>query len=136
MIASPSFFGIFKTSTLFYLNGSSERLGYKLSIDLTGYCYFLLSLLSADRKMFIFILTLLLITIETHHIDYPIRFTYVNHIETWWPQNSLLEGLGVPGYGSPSRYNYMAFSFWTSNKGPMDAAEAWNNPLKYLSSNN
>lgn len=44
-----------------------------------------------------------------------------------------MKGMGVPGYAKPTTYNYIALSFWTTNKGPVDAVKVWENPVAYLS---
>ena len=66
-------------------------------------------------------------------VQYPIKFTYVNRIDKWWPPAEVLSGLGVPGYAKKTSYNYFAFAFWTSNNGPFDIAKIWMDPLTYLS---
>lgn len=77
-------------------------------------------------------LAILVCLSRAYHIDYPVRFTYINRINTWWPAESVLAGLGVPGYAPDNLYNYLAFAFWTTNKGVADVAKVWEDPLRYL----
>ena len=44
-------------------------------------------------------------------VQYPIKFTYVNRIDKWWPPAEVLSGLGVPSYAKKTSYNYFAFAF-------------------------
>ena len=37
------------------------------------------------------------IIIPSSKVSYPVRFTWVNSISSWWPADSLLTSLGVPG---------------------------------------
>lgn len=62
---------------------------------------------------------------------YPIRLTYVNRINQWWPPEKIAAGIGVPGYAHPTIYNYIALAFW-SYSGPLDMAKAWADPLQFF----
>lgn len=61
----------------------------------------------------------------------PIRFTYINTISSWTSQNSILAGMGVPGYGKNHSYNYIALAFW-SQRGPLDMVKTWADPVRYI----
>lgn len=83
-------------------------------------------------KNAIFILLFAVIAIcAPPKINYPIRFTYINTINSWTSQANILAGLGVPGYAKPHSYNYIAYAFW-SYIGPLDMAKVWNDPVKYI----
>ena len=48
-------------------------------------------------------------------IKYPIMFAYVDRIARWWPPESIMSGIGMPGLTvNGLLYNYFALSFWTS----------------------
>ncbi len=38
------------------------------------------------------------LVIPTNKINYPIRFSWINSLTNWWPADSLLASLAVPGY--------------------------------------
>lgn len=40
--------------------------------------------------------------------------------------------MAVPTYAMPHSYNYVALTFWTCEKGPIDIATMWDNPIKYF----
>ena len=82
--------------------------------------------------MLLLFLILLLTPLHAEHISYPVKFTFINEITSWWPPQEVLKGLGVPGYAKPTVYNYLALSFWTTNKGPVDTAKVWENPVAYI----
>jgi hypothetical protein len=63
-------------------------------------------------------------TTVNYTVPFPIYFTYVNSITSWWG-DSMLTSLGVPGYAAANSYNYFAYSFWTYGAGPVDVAKAW-----------
>lgn len=65
-------------------------------------------------------------------ITYPIRFTYVNKINNWWPPEKIAEGLGVPEFAKYHIYNFIALSFWTFQHGPVDMVTLWSDPVKYF----
>ena len=69
---------------------------------------------------------------STVKVSYPIRFTYVNFLTSWWPASAIAKGLGVPGY-SNHNYNYVALAFWGTN-AIMDIALVWQNPVHYMGS--
>ena len=69
-------------------------------------------------------------------IDYPIRLTYVNKMDNWWPPEKIAASLGVPGYAAPSQYNHIVLTFWTCDKGAIDAASVWADPLKFFGADN
>jgi uncharacterized protein VirK/YbjX len=56
----------------------------------------------------------------------------VNKLDSWWPEDEVLKGMGVPGYAAKTDYNCIALSFWTSDKEAMDLAKVWELPVKYL----
>jgi hypothetical protein len=62
---------------------------------------------------------------STVNISNPIRFAYVNKIVDWSPQG-IARSIGLPGYAPPHLYNYVCFTFWTYQSGPLDVALAWN----------
>ena len=39
--------------------------------------------------------------------------------------------MGVPGYATPTIYNYIVFAFWGSS-GPMDVVSVWGDPVKFF----
>ena len=80
-----------------------------------------------------FLILLLALTVSTAPppVNYPVRFTYINTIDSWASQSIILAGLGVPGYAKPHIYNYIAFAFW-SFSGPLDMAKVWGDPVKYI----
>jgi len=71
-------------------------------------------------------------TLRHKRVDYPIRFTYVNRVTKWWPPADTLAQMAVPGYSVPHSYNYVALSFWTCEKGTIDTAKMWDEPIKYF----
>ncbi len=83
-------------------------------------------------KNAILILLFVLVTLGAPpKVNYPVRFTYINSINSWNSQADILAGLGVPGYAKSHPYNYIAFAFW-SFSGPLDMAKVWNDPVKYI----
>lgn len=66
-------------------------------------------------------------------INYPIRLTYIDRLNQWWPPSAIAQGLGVPGYTTGTLpFNYIALAFWTYGSGAVDAATVWSNPLYYI----
>lgn len=65
---------------------------------------------------------------------YPVRFAYINRINSWWPPEAIAAGLGVPGYAPATIYNYIAFAFWTYSGGPVDIVKLWSDPITYFGS--
>jgi len=65
-------------------------------------------------------------------VDYPVRFAYINNIAQWWPPEKIAAELGVPEYAEPHIYNYMAFSFWSYQNGPLDIVQLWSDPVKFF----
>jgi hypothetical protein len=63
-------------------------------------------------------------------ITYPIRFAYVNRIDSW-SSAGISAGIGVPGYGPKNDYNYFALAFWSCNSA-LDMALVWANALTYF----
>jgi hypothetical protein len=81
-----------------------------------------------------FFLLLLLFTLSLSApplLNYPIRLTYINSIQSWSSQSAILAGLGVPGYAKPHTYNYIALAFWSQN-GPLDIVKLWGDPVTYI----
>ena len=64
-------------------------------------------------------------------IQYPIKFAYVNKVLDWSSPEGLAKSIGVPGYSDHS-YNYIALTFWTCNRGPLDAAILWQNAAHHF----
>ena len=71
-----------------------------------------------------------------HKINYPVRFTYINKINNWWPPEKILADLGVPEHSNYHIYNHIALAFWTFNNGPVDIALLWSDPMKYFGNPN
>jgi hypothetical protein len=71
------------------------------------------------------------ITPSTVKVSYPIRFSYINSINSWWPATAIAAALGVPGYAKPHTYNYIAFSTWNTN-GAVEVASIWAKPTYFL----
>jgi hypothetical protein len=69
-------------------------------------------------------------------VNYPVRFTYINKIKNWWPPEKILADLGVPEHSGYHIYNYIAFSFWMYQNGPVDIALLWSDPMKYFGNPN
>ncbi len=67
----------------------------------------------------------------TGRISYPIRFTYVNFINGWWPASTIAAGMAVPGFAKSHTYNYVALAFWSYN-GALDIAKVWENPTMFM----
>jgi hypothetical protein len=65
-------------------------------------------------------------------IDYPVRFAYINQINTWWPPSATLAEMGVPTYAANHSFNYMALTFWTCKDGPKNTAKLWSDPITYF----
>ena len=65
-------------------------------------------------------------------VDYPVRFTYINRIDKWWPPSDTLAQMAVPQYSQPHSFNYVALTFWTCEKGPLDITKMWDDPIKYF----
>lgn len=83
-------------------------------------------------KNAILILLFVLVTIGAPpKVNYPVRFTYINSINSWNSQADIIAGLGVPGYAKSHPYNYIALAFW-SFSGPLDMAKVWDDPVKYI----
>lgn len=40
-------------------------------------------------------------------------------------------GIGVPGFATPTIYNYIALTFWSSS-GPLDVVNIWAEPIRYF----
>ncbi len=70
--------------------------------------------------------------LKNKRVDYPIRFTYINRISKWWPPSETLAQMAVPEYALPHSYNYVALTFWTCQKGPVDITKMWDDPIKYF----
>ena len=41
-------------------------------------------------------------------VNYPVRMANINSIKSWWPPSAILKEWGVPGYATPTIYNYFA----------------------------
>ena len=85
------------------------------------------------KKTILILLFILKVFAAPPPVSYPVRFTYINTINSWSSQSAILEGLGVPGYAKSHIYNYIALAFW-SYSGPLDMVKAWNDPVKYIGS--
>ena len=64
-------------------------------------------------------------------INYPVRLTYINSINSWREPSNVAEGMGIPGYAPDHNYNYIALAFW-SKGNPLDMVKVWNDPKTYL----
>lgn len=73
---------------------------------------------------------------QPRKINYPVRFSYVDKISNWWPPDKIAADLGAPGYAGYHLYNFIAFSFWTYQHGPVDIALLWDDPMKYFGNDN
>jgi hypothetical protein len=63
----------------------------------------------------------------------PVKLTYIDRFNQWWPPAAIAQGLAVPGYTTNALpFNYIALAFWTYSTGPVDAALVWSNPLYYI----
>lgn len=69
-------------------------------------------------------------------VNYPVRFTYIDRINQWWPPEKIAGGLGVPGYADATIYNYIALAFWSYSTGPLDIVNIWADPVKYFGADN
>ena len=47
--------------------------------------------------------------------------------------SNIASGMGVPGYAENTIYNFFCLTVWTYEKGPMDMAKLWDNPVTYMS---
>jgi hypothetical protein len=79
------------------------------------------------------VLTFLQVANCRQAVNYPVRFTYINRLNRWWPPEAIAESLGVPGFAQSTPYNYIALAFWGSRE-PLDVALAWSDPIKYFGS--
>ena len=68
-----------------------------------------------------------------NRVSYPIRFTYVNSLNSWWPASAIAAGMATPGFAQNHTYNYVALAFWTTG-GSADIAKVWENPIVYMGS--
>ena len=66
----------------------------------------------------------------------PVIFTEISKIQNWWPPESIVAGIGMPGFAEETLYNYFSLSVWTFGKGPLNIAGFWSNPTKFLSIDN
>lgn len=58
----------------------------------------------------------------------PIKFIYIDGLNSWYGENAIGAALAVPGYTkTPLPYNYVALAFWTYGQGAVDAAGMWAN---------
>lgn len=65
-------------------------------------------------------------------VSYPVRLAYVDRLNQWWPPEKIAAGIGVPGYGTDTIYNYIALAFWSYSTGPLDIVNIWADPVKYF----
>ena len=68
-----------------------------------------------------------------NRVSYPIRFTYINTLNSWWPASAIAAGMATPGFAQNHTYNYVALAFWTTG-GSADTAKVWENPIAYMGS--
>ena len=66
-------------------------------------------------------------------MSYPVRFVYIDYINSWWPATAIAAAMGVPGYAKKHTYNYIALAFW-GDGGAMDIANIWSKPTYFLGS--
>ena len=64
--------------------------------------------------------------------SYPVRLTYIDRINGWWPPEAIVANIGLPGYAKPSIYNFVAFAFWSYSSGALDIVNIWADPMKYF----
>ena len=64
----------------------------------------------------------------------PVHVVYVNKLWSWATPENIAGSLGVPGYAPVSSYNVFIMSFWLPS-GPVDAAEVWAHPTRYMGEN-
>lgn len=64
-------------------------------------------------------------------VNYPVRMAYIDKLNQWWPPEKIAAGMGVPGYATPTIYNYIALAFWSSS-GPLDIVNIWADPVKFF----
>ena len=62
------------------------------------------------------------IPVLERNITYPIKFTYVNRVDSWWPPENLMSGIGMPGFAFDTIYEYFALAF-----GLMKNLKTWSN---------
>ena len=65
-------------------------------------------------------------------VNYPVRMANINSIKSWWPPSAILKEWGVPGYATPTIYNYFALEVWSNSFGASESAIAWTSPETYL----
>jgi len=68
---------------------------------------------------------------SNQRISYPIRLTYVNSINGWWPASTIAAGMAVPGFARNHTYNYVVLAFWSYNGG-VDTGKVWENPTMFM----
>jgi hypothetical protein len=83
------------------------------------------------KNIIIALIVLFITTQSAITINYPIRLTYINTINAWWPPTAIAAQLGVPGYATKTNYNYVVFCFWLSH-GPADIVLLWSNITYYF----
>ncbi len=66
-----------------------------------------------------------------NRISYPIRFIYVDSLNSWWPASAIAAGMATPGFAQNHTYNYVALAFWTTG-GSADTAKVWENPIAFM----
>lgn len=66
-----------------------------------------------------------------NRINYPIRFTYIDALNSWWPASAIAAGMATPGFAKNHTYNYVALAFWTTG-GSADIAKVWENPITFM----
>ena len=53
------------------------------------------------------------LSIPRNRVNYPVRFSWVNSLKSWWPAGNILASLAVPGNALDTKYNYISYSLWT-----------------------
>ena len=71
-------------------------------------------------------------SVQAPKFQYPVRFTYVDRINQWWPPEAIVANIGVPGYAKPSIYNFVALAFWSYSTGALDIVNIWAYPMRYF----
>jgi hypothetical protein len=60
--------------------------------------------------------------------------TYVNKLN-WGSATEIAKSIGVPTFAKDTAYSFFIFTFWRVN-GVFDSALLWDDPLKYMGSDN
>ena len=64
-------------------------------------------------------------------VTYPIKFAYINKLNSWASPSVIAKGMAIPGYSTHNNYNYICYTYYLCS-GPLDIALVWNNPIAHL----